>query len=364
MKNIYIMFVVSLMLTLSNATEIPNIPENLSAISHSVAWDYKEKSGEYRLVVISKGWEHVHSEVYIQWIASDGDKGVLTTVSTVPIKEINEDAIWSAGIPILDFENEEAIFTISMDHTYMDENKSIVIIPSNEPGKYKTKETSTTENNRSDEILSTAHSSAYKLLEGDNEICHVVLKDINARYSDQDIEKNDNKDTNPIPDKQVKGELSLPDDLILDKPMVLDFDNDGVEDRIFMYSDSSRYIDGDIFYVAYGDKKEKIDRKEKLTVEDVMVFPCQFDMSVKSASSCPTFSQDADEAGINVLSKEKHNLLFRGRYTNMLDWKYKGNTYLELESSRGDKKFPMALIRPHNKREFDTICIFEPLSLF
>jgi hypothetical protein len=52
-------------------------------------WQKGEQEGFYRVLVISGGFEHVISRLYIQWIALDQDNREYKLVRTVDVKELN-----------------------------------------------------------------------------------------------------------------------------------------------------------------------------------------------------------------------------------------------------------------------------------
>ena len=138
----------------------------------------------------------------------------------------------------------------------------------------------------------------------------------------------------------------------------VDFDNDGFLDQVFRYDGGGHYIMGTILYVAYGSEKNDFSDAEKLAISDVKIFPCQFDKGILESSSCPTVSQENDEAGINV-SIGKKEVFFRGRYTDIMMVKYKEKTYLILRSFSDDTKMYAAVIEPRGGVKYKSTCIFK-----
>lgn len=197
----------------------------------------------------------------------------------------------------------------------------------------------------------------YQTIKSTSEVCAFVQKNLNSTFL-----KKDSTINNLLDGHSDKGEFILSDGKTrksFTSSSLFDFDNDGIVDKIFSYYGAGSYILGTILYVSYGDKNETINKKDKLTIKDIKIFPCQFDKSVKKSSSCPTISQDADEAGISVSFGSGENIFFRGRYTSMIPFKYKNKTYLILRSSSWDTKNSAAVIYPYSKTNFKPVCLFK-----
>lgn len=189
----------------------------------------------------------------------------------------------------------------------------------------------------------------YQTLVSTDDVCKVALKKINDAFLGKQGEYSD------LP--RVRGQLDL-EYSNFDDPSSFDFNNDGNTDKVFSTSGSGSYLRGDIFYVAYGD--ENSTTKSRLTVTDVYIFPCQFDPSVKTSSSCPTISQDADEAGIKVsFGEDQESVFFRGRYTRMWPIEYNNKTYIILHSSSQNTELYSAVIYPFEKTKFNSVCLFK-----
>ncbi len=146
---------------------------------------------------------------------------------------------------------------------------------------------------------------------------------------------------------------------VMENPALFDFDNDGVEDQVFMYSNAGSYLNGDLLYVAYGER-ESSKRKEKLFIDDIHIFPCQFDPTVDSSTSCPTVGSKANEAGIKIFFKDNaKSIFFRGRYTDVGSFRYEDKTYLLLRSRFLENGYYAAVIYPHDKTKYDSKCLFK-----
>jgi hypothetical protein len=156
-------------------------------------------------------------------------------------------------------------------------------------------------------------------------------------------------------------EPALPAPLSGGRLVDFDFDNDGDPDQVFWYEDAGRYIDGTMFYVNRGPLKSPA--PEVLGVDDLLVFPCQFDKTVTGPKNCPRLSQDQDEAGVVVrLSGIKRTLFFRGRYTLMEPFRNSGKTYIILRSRSYDTKRYAAVIQPTGGTSYKSSCLFKRSS--
>ena len=216
-------------------------------------------------------------------------------------------------------------------------------------------------NNRPFDILSNFDFSdkpmVYKTIKSTHEVCDIALDEVNSRILEKTPAIN-----NLLREHSDKGEFITPNGKpykTFTSPSLFDFDNDGMLDRVFSYSNAGSYITGDIFYVEYGDQNKTISTKDKLTIENIKIFPCQFDNSIIKSSSCPTISQGADGAGIDVSFESGESLFFRGRYTSMTPFKYKNKTYLILRSNSQSTENSAAVIYPYSKTNFKSVCLFK-----
>ena len=66
--------------------QAPAVPTNVSSIVTVGWWQDGQKSGTYRVVVVSQGWEHVWSQAYVEWLAEPRDRYSLQEV--VQVKEL------------------------------------------------------------------------------------------------------------------------------------------------------------------------------------------------------------------------------------------------------------------------------------
>ena len=88
-------------------------------------------AGTYRLVVFTQGFEHVSSEVYLQWL--DADEGKSRVSRSVAVGELSS-GMWSVGTPKVGARGT-CSFELSASHTYSTEAGRFVVTPT-VTGKY------------------------------------------------------------------------------------------------------------------------------------------------------------------------------------------------------------------------------------
>ena len=88
-------------------------------------------SGEYRTVVFSQGFEHVSSEVYIQWLEWNQDGPRL--LESVLVAELSS-GLWSVGEPVV-VSRKRCSIQLAAIHTYSSESARFVLQPAGR-GKY------------------------------------------------------------------------------------------------------------------------------------------------------------------------------------------------------------------------------------
>ena len=88
-------------------------------------------SGEYRIVIFNQGFEHVSSEVYLQWLEWNQDGPRL--VESVLITELSS-GFWSVGAPTV-ISRKNCSMQLAATHTYSFEAARFVLQPAGR-GKY------------------------------------------------------------------------------------------------------------------------------------------------------------------------------------------------------------------------------------
>jgi len=203
-------------------------------------------------------------------------------------------------------------------------------------------------------FVSFAGENYFTFESGDEIKCYEFLKELNSwgvRASNQVSLK-----VKKVP--MIKSEISYsaPKQITSDF-YVFDFNNDGINDLVSRQNNWSKYLRGTIYYVVYGGGEEDFNKTE-LDVSDISTYPCQYSNPLPKTTDCPTFSQNADSSGIEVVLENK-KINFRGRYTQMdpVIFENKGYFLLKSYSSLKGKDYA-AVIEPVNKTNFNSVCLF------
>ena len=62
---------VALSVVCNVATEqVPTVPNNVTAVQPLGYWQHDGRSGAYRVITTTEGWEHVWSRVFVEWLRS------------------------------------------------------------------------------------------------------------------------------------------------------------------------------------------------------------------------------------------------------------------------------------------------------
>jgi hypothetical protein len=88
-------------------------------------------SGQYRIVVFNQGFEHVSSEVYLQWLEWNQDGPRLLESMLVP--ELSS-GLWSVGEPVV-ISHKTCSMQLAATHTYSSKAARFVLQPAGR-GKY------------------------------------------------------------------------------------------------------------------------------------------------------------------------------------------------------------------------------------
>jgi hypothetical protein len=137
-----------------------------------------------------------------------------------------------------------------------------------------------------------------------------------------------------------------------------DFDNDGIFDQVYFREEFTTYQKATIWYVFRGPLVATGDQPRDLAT--LTVYPCQFDSTVPLSQACAPFSQNADEARLDVSIKGfAQRVSFRVRYTYAFPILERGKTLLLLTSEARDTEEYAAAIEPAGDRAYRSLCIFK-----
>jgi hypothetical protein len=89
------------------------------------------RSGQYRIVVFNQGFEHVSSEVYLQWLEWNQDGSRL--LESVLVTELSS-GLWSVGEPVV-ISQKNCSMQLAATHTYSSKAARFVLQPAGR-GRY------------------------------------------------------------------------------------------------------------------------------------------------------------------------------------------------------------------------------------
>lgn len=142
---------------------------------------------------------------------------------------------------------------------------------------------------------------------------------------------------------------------------VVDFDNDGKRDRVFMRSFEDRYMNGSVLLVQSGHSASVLQVGATPLEDNAWFIPCQLDARTLAVKECPPFSQNNDEAGLRVQGRTaKEQVFFRARYSAVTPFRFDNITYVlvtgQIETAAGTFG---AVLKPLPDHQFATACVFQ-----
>lgn len=129
-------FIIYCLLTLNLKAQQSSyqIDPSVAFVTTGNYWENSEISGIYRVLVINQGFEHVSSDVYIQWLQENVEKSSFVVLNSLLVKEVSNGQ-WSIGQPELQTCKKNSICIINGTNPYTLEEKSW-IIKLGDVGKY------------------------------------------------------------------------------------------------------------------------------------------------------------------------------------------------------------------------------------
>jgi hypothetical protein len=115
----------------------PKLPGEIAHVVTGGWWtDSADADGRFRIVVVSGGWEHVSSRVYLDWLRADEDSLGLVLQTQVLVSEI-EEGVWVVGPPTLSCEGGRCEASLIGTNTYTQEKRGWRLELYG-PGRYRT----------------------------------------------------------------------------------------------------------------------------------------------------------------------------------------------------------------------------------
>ena len=63
------------------SAQVPTVPTNVTAVQTLGYWQHDGRSGTYRVITTTEGWEHVWSRVFVEWLPEPASRDEPSLVS-------------------------------------------------------------------------------------------------------------------------------------------------------------------------------------------------------------------------------------------------------------------------------------------
>ena len=128
-KKLLLLFALTFSSFIVLAQEI-SVSADIREVKSFGQWSANEQYGNYRIVIVNHGYEHVSNTVYLQWISTDNDS--YKVIKSIIVSELSKDSFYSVSVKRV--EPEKIILYLVDSHSF--EKSELEIIPV-ELGKYK-----------------------------------------------------------------------------------------------------------------------------------------------------------------------------------------------------------------------------------
>jgi hypothetical protein len=114
---------------------VDQVAPEISEVASGGHWSADGKGGFYRALVVIGGDKGGIAQVYLQWVSFGDGKPVV--VSSLPIKEVNDQKLGNASILIGAEDDKENVTTIFISSYDIEEDKDISLyVKATKPGAY------------------------------------------------------------------------------------------------------------------------------------------------------------------------------------------------------------------------------------
>ena len=129
-------FIILLLIFTSQAiAEKPLVDGNVDDVKTFGYWEENGKNGIFRLVITSSGFEHIHNQVYAQWLEENEEKRIV--LKSTWIAEL--DMLHSPVVEIeeIQVESKSTVVHLALTNPYSLESSLASLHLFNEPPIYK-----------------------------------------------------------------------------------------------------------------------------------------------------------------------------------------------------------------------------------
>jgi len=124
------------------AQKLTTLDPDISYLTTNGYWETDGKSGQYRIIEITQGFDLRRSTIYLQWIHIDGDNAEITITHSISIPEVNTEMWCFFEKALYDFEKKS--FTLyyqkrgdGSQPSEIENKVHTAILKPTELGKYK-----------------------------------------------------------------------------------------------------------------------------------------------------------------------------------------------------------------------------------
>ncbi|HET7024701.1 MAG TPA: hypothetical protein VFI39_05810 [Gemmatimonadales bacterium] len=121
----------------ARAQAAPSISPDVDAVATGGYWTLGDQEGHYRLIIVSGGFEHVVSQIYLQWLAQPASPDdSVTVVASIELTDIDSGG-WALSDPQFARRDTHWEATVDGQNSHMDpmpQAQWLVILGT--PGKY------------------------------------------------------------------------------------------------------------------------------------------------------------------------------------------------------------------------------------
>jgi len=142
-----------------------------------------------------------------------------------------------------------------------------------------------------------------------------------------------------------------------------DFDNDAIADRVTRFEHWDSYQRGSDLMVRLGNADRNAAPLAQETAdfsnERYWFLPCQWDRQPIATMACPGFTQDHDEAALDVATPQGPSVRFRARYSDLVPLRYRARSYVVVTALDETAAGFIAVIEPRPLKKFRPVCLFK-----
>jgi|GEM_PF-1964391 len=206
-----------------------------------------------------------------------------------------------------------------------------------------------------------------EIMYGSGPVCQAVLDELTRDFSLYNIpvqSKTGLSQPNWSEPSAESPKVELPKELAGGGETIFDFNNDGKLDRVFSRGFYNTYMEGDVWLVQPGrSSSELVVSASPMEDKNSIYLPFHLGEVRSNIYDYPPFSQKNDEAGFSMKGRnEKDEVYFRGRYSTISFFTFRGATYIAVGSNSEDTKNYVAVLKPLPDGRFQKIGLFRRVS--